>query len=451
VSNDDSISAVAANQRVFGSSGETEYRPEFVIERFVKSSEEDYPENRWFKSFFRPSKMKNVRNPHFIFPMDGRYTDVAGDDLDQAAICNGALPRITPGLRINHYILKSLSEYRDKQSRGCADGIAHRFERYDESYFFGRDTYINTAERAFPAQFVEKVHAKEREVLGEIGSGKVASGNHVLPSKALLTAGAISDDVYLAKLMRSISEPTELGGLTLPSFPPEQTQIATVGVSGEAAVRQAWSFVSQVLPHFKRSSLFADTDKALLDFGVGWGRISRCFLRDFKVENIIGVDISERYLGICGETFPQLRTERANVFPPLSLGTATIDFIVSYSVFSHLSEVACKAWAQEFYELLRPGGVAAITTRSRAFFDTHEEYAVKKMGGAPLFNSYAAAKAKYDRGEMVHSDTEMRKPNRTHYSETFIPQSYAKEKLWPLRLVEFYSERGLAVMIFDKP
>jgi hypothetical protein len=73
------------------------------------------------------------------------------------------------------------------------------------------------------------------------------------------------------------------------------------------------------------------------------------------------------------------------------------------------------------------------------------------MGGAPLFNSYAAAKAKYDRGEMVHSDTEMRKPNRTHYSETFIPQSYAKEKLWPLRLVEFYSERGLAVMIFDKP
>jgi hypothetical protein len=43
-------------------------------------------------------------------------------------------------------------------------------------------------------------------------------------------------------------------------------------------------------------------------------------------------------------------------FPPTHLDTEQFNFIVGYSVFSHLSEDACAGWMKEFNRLLVPGG-----------------------------------------------------------------------------------------------
>jgi hypothetical protein len=44
------VSAVAVNQRIFGSSGLRRYRNDHVTTRFVRGSEPDNPENRWVKT-----------------------------------------------------------------------------------------------------------------------------------------------------------------------------------------------------------------------------------------------------------------------------------------------------------------------------------------------------------------------------------------------------------------
>lgn len=260
----------------------------------------------------------------------------------------------------------------------------------------------------------------------------------------------LSDDEWLKLLTRSVAETAEFNGRVLPAFPPDKMQMETVGQVGANAVKQAWGFVSGAIRQFERSPLFANPNKTLLDFGCSWGRISRCFLRDFAPGNITGLEVSSRYADVCRSIFPDIKVIKCDVFPPTPLTDASVDFIVGYSVFSHLSEAACAAWAMEFAALLKPGGRAVLTTRGRAYFDLHRRHIVKQFNVAPMFADYDAARAKYDRGEVVHSDTEAGRINRGHYSETFIPERYAAEKYQPLRLADFYDADGISVMVFEK-
>lgn len=260
----------------------------------------------------------------------------------------------------------------------------------------------------------------------------------------------MNDGEWLNLLERSVTETVEFNGRALPAFPPDELQQGTVGQVGVNAIRQAWTFVSGAIKQFERSPLFANQNKTLVDFGSSWGRISRCFLRDFEPGNITGLEVSGHYAGVCRSIFPDLNVIQCNVFPPVALKDGSIDFIVGYSVFSHLSEIACAAWAQEFASLLKPGGIAVLSTRGRAYFDMHRDHLIERFGAEPIFQDYDAAIAKYDRGEIVHSDTEARHLNRSHYAETFIPKRYAAMKYWPLHLVDFYDEDVISVMVFEK-
>jgi hypothetical protein len=63
-------------------------------------------------------------------------------------------------------------------------------------------------------------------------------------------------------------------------------QINTVGQAGAGAMDEAWAFAAQCLARFRDAPRWSDPDRILLDFGTDWARIVRCFLRDFRVENI---------------------------------------------------------------------------------------------------------------------------------------------------------------------
>ena len=60
--------------------------------------------------------------------------------------------------------------------------------------------------------------------------------------------------------------------------------------------------------------------------GTGWGRIARCFLRDVKAENVVGVDVNPDLLSVCRETFPGPRFLKSDPLPPLQLASQSVDF-----------------------------------------------------------------------------------------------------------------------------
>jgi SAM-dependent methyltransferase len=270
----------------------------------------------------------------------------------------------------------------------------------------------------------------------------------------------LSDAAWLDLLRRAAAgDRVAVVGRPLPSPPDVQLQINTVGQSGPAAMDEAWAFAAACLVRFRTSSLFRDDRKKLLDFGTGWARIARCFLRDVQAENIVGADVSPDLVAVCQTTFPGPQFLCCNPMPPLALPDESLDFIVGYSVFSHLSEAACRAWIAEFARLLKPGGMAALTTRGRWFFD----YAASLTDTSPysqalsrMFPDFSEAKARYDRGEFVHSNvvgvTGGGVLDGSYYGETFIPERFAQATLGDvLQLREFHTGSGHPIMFFEKP
>lgn len=275
-----------------------------------------------------------------------------------------------------------------------------------------------------------------------------------------------------------LAPPVVYQGNPLPAFPPDTIQANTTGQSGVATLREAFIFYKDCVNTFEEFGKPVTESARILDFGVGWGRIARFFLRDVQLGNIHGVDVMPEFTEICRETFQSQNFLTCQPLPPTSLPDNHYDFIVGYSVFSHLSEDACMAWMKEFNRILVPGGIVALTTRGRPFFDFCESQKKKQTGFqsllrnllgknkpsgyletlGSLFKDFDAARAKYDCGEFVHSNI----PgvggggalNTTFYGETFIPEGYARRAYAPfMELGKFMydpSYQSHPIMFFRK-
>ena len=211
-------------------------------------------------------------------------------------------------------------------------------------------------------------------------------------------------------------------------------QTNTTGQCGIPTLEEAFIFYEDCLQGFREQGRTISSDHTLLDFGIGWGRIARFFLQNLPLQNIHGIDVEPSMIEICKETFRTENFQTCNPHPPTELSEKKFNFIVAYSVFSHLSENACMAWMKEFSRILRPGGIVAVTTRGRPFFDFCLAQNPKTEGylGAlgRLFDDFDEARNRYDRGEFIHSNVQGADGggamNSSFYGETFIPEEYAR-------------------------
>ena len=201
-----------------------------------------------------------------------------------------------------------------------------------------------------------------------------------------------------------------------PPNPPARIQEQFVGQSYEAAYAEALSFAHVVAQWSTESGLGAlPTLDRILDFGSGWGRITRVLLAE-KVHprHIIAADVDQEMTALVNVTLPGITTLTVDPMPPTVLNNATLDLVTAYSVFSHLSPAAHQAWAQEFGRLLVDGGLVVLTVLDRAFFEQIQWSmdAVKKGDATPAahslagaFPDLAAATAAFDQGGIAYAGT----------------------------------------------
>ena len=250
----------------------------------------------------------------------------------------------------------------------------------------------------------------------------------------------------------------------VPHFPDAQLQINTTGAAGAAGLPEVWQFYLDCRDgFFEVSQTSLGADHKLLDFGCGWGRISRLFLKDIGKENIFGTDVNPDLVSECTARFETENFATNNSMPPTECATDSFDLIVGFSVFSHLSEAACKAWMLEFARICRPGGLIALTTRGRGFFDFARSLAGRVKEGSyqhalsRMFSDFDAAIASYEAGNLVHSNADGVTGggvlSADFYGETFIPQAYAETAFGPsVKLVRWCPEiagrRQHPVMLF---
>lgn len=216
----------------------------------------------------------------------------------------------------------------------------------------------------------------------------------------------------------------------------EDTQKRFTGKSGTSAFEEAIDTVDVFLTESQKMGAFVKSNAKLLDFGCGWGRISKTATKYFEPESITSVDVYSGALDLVRKSDFPFNLVKAETSPPLSLSSGTFDFIFAYSVFSHLKEEKAKSWMLEFRRLLKPGGVIAVTTRPRGFISwtaklrEESNLPVHAKGSEIAFLDTEECLRRYDAGEFLFDQERLNGPLKdVGFGEACIPAAYV-EKVW---------------------
>lgn len=147
-----------------------------------------------------------------------------------------------------------------------------------------------------------------------------------------------------------------------PVPPPELRATASCGTTPELHLQSGAEDLRLVLELYE---VFADRPataiRSLLDFGCGCGRLLRWFQTALPSATRFGADVRAASIDWCRQHLAG--TFLANgVRPPLDLPDASLDLVVSLSVFSHLPLRSNLAWLRELARVCKPDGLILLTT-----------------------------------------------------------------------------------------
>ncbi len=190
---------------------------------------------------------------------------------------------------------------------------------------------------------------------------------------ALLTEhnmeGRLKNDDEWFELQFRPEEALKKYGVMLPTLPSDEVQISFTGLCGRANLQQAFNFYRYICSVCQINDI---REPRILDFGGGWGRVSRFFLRDTLPECIFISEVREYAIQCIRATGNRCQVIHNQPRPPILELTGLFDLVYAYSVFSHLSGEYVHAWINYLLGVLRPGGYLVFTTNGQQFIDNLE-------------------------------------------------------------------------------
>ena len=113
----------------------------------------------------------------------------------------------------------------------------------------------------------------------------------------------------------------------------------------------------------------------LLDFGCGWGRVTRLLALKYGQKGLFGLDVNQAALATAAAAMPKATFALLENDPPSPLREGLIDLAISVSVFSHLNERYQESWAADIARMVAPSGLAFVTYHGPWLMDVIEEVA----------------------------------------------------------------------------
>jgi ubiquinone/menaquinone biosynthesis C-methylase UbiE len=240
-------------------------------------------------------------------------------------------------------------------------------------------------------------------------------------------------------------------GIDFPGMPPEDLQRHLQGNSNEIALRGALAFREHCVRVLESNDYPLGKDSVLLDFGSGWGRIARAFMRDVPASNIFGLEPFDFILEARkANTF--INFVQTSPLPPLPFRDGFATHIVTWSTFTHFNEDFFVQWLAEFARVLRPNGVCFITTLGISFLNNLQKArAAKAAGEEPHFwidlilkritaDEVESAKQRIATGEFVWlASTQVA---RAEFAECFVTDAYVRRRFGDLFEVISYAADG---------
>jgi hypothetical protein len=259
-----------------------------------------------------------------------------------------------------------------------------------------------------------------------------------------MSQGGIDDQAWF-ELQFDPAEALKSYGIVLPALPPDEVQLGFTARAGRKNLEQAFSFYQ----HVCAVTGIREVDQPrILDFGAGWGRISRFFLRDTEPESIYVVDVMSAAVRWLHETGNPCNIIQNEPLPPIEGLNEPLDLAYAYSVFSHLSEEYAREWIDYLMRQLKPGGYLVFTTRGDFFIDFLEQLQAKddleddavpehKTALKQQLPAAGEIRRRHQQGEFQFYPTGgAGELSSDFFGQAFIPQSYI-EQAYGSSLVEF--------------
>jgi len=191
---------------------------------------------------------------------------------------------------------------------------------------------------------------------------------------------SIADDIYSQyngipdedwhTIIHRSATASQIDGITFPSVPDETVQRTYVGSTLAENTREPFQYYKAIKDIYTKSFKPIDKTTELLDVGCGWGRIIRFFMKDIAPGNLTGCDVSPQIIDTCRRCFhDSIPFQLIPSLPPTVFDNDSFDIIEGYSVFSHLSFYAVIQWLNEYFRILKPGGMLAMTVWKEDRFD----------------------------------------------------------------------------------
>lgn len=268
---------------------------------------------------------------------------------------------------------------------------------------------------AVESELIDGLLEPHRGVLKQIETGLGVSGGQ----EAWRLFGGLDEDLWALLLTVDFSGYPRIKQL-LPGVPEPSLQRLWNGTSGVNLATQGASFFRRMTRRFEEHGQAPLADCEVLDFGCGWGRLTRFFGRDVDHSSIFGCDPVQGILDECVRAGVPGTFARSDFLPEaLPFEEREFGLVFAFSVFTHLSAEACEASIDAIYRGMAAGGLLVITVRPRAYEQECESlrtlYERSDRDRDFCFAPHAA-----DPNHPQHSP-------QMHYGETVIPIDYIRE------------------------
>jgi 2-polyprenyl-3-methyl-5-hydroxy-6-metoxy-1,4-benzoquinol methylase len=157
-------------------------------------------------------------------------------------------------------------------------------------------------------------------------------------------------------------------GHLLPKMPPDEIQIQWTGSAGETLLRQSVDFIRCVVAAAAADGIDVRTSRAL-DFGAGWGRLTRLWLKYAPPSLLQCCDAWEQSLQVAeGCSLLNTMVKSDPLLEALPFPASSFDIVWAFSVLTHLSPLAFNSVVAGVARMLRPRGIFVFTVRPDSYW-----------------------------------------------------------------------------------
>jgi 2-polyprenyl-3-methyl-5-hydroxy-6-metoxy-1,4-benzoquinol methylase len=229
----------------------------------------------------------------------------------------------------------------------------------------------------------------------------------------------------------------------LPTMATDETQKHWTGGCGAELQRESIAFMRSMFGGFAAISGKELAKCTVLDFGCGWGRLTRLLHKFIPVNGIYGVDPFDQSIQECEKHNVKGNISLSDWVPKTLPIDKQFDLIFAFSVFSHLSEKTIHIVLETLHNYILPGGVLVITIRPKEYWKYHDNISIaKEMEELHDEKGFAFAPHNLSPidGDITYGDTSM--------SLEYIKLNFAN---WAISQIDYNLIDPMQIVLFLEP